>query len=283
MRTDESQAALLRIAYGEIGDWRAPQAAGKWSRNLTNRPDARALLAAQNLDVQKEGFRELCGQPLDEALFGRAAMALTNGSVGLRWNIARLLQMDTNAALAERKAALIVDSMKSTMTCRDAKHLTNIGVETFFQDDKVHSGELILWQQAHLLGITKGVTPHKIREALGSETGIVADFAAVALATTGDATTRVELYRVLTNSHSLTARFAALSCLSWKPQSEDVPALKWVAANDSFQSKPVDPFYFRMAGADQSLRGKKDAKIYPLRFMADQALKRIETNQRRSK
>ncbi len=305
MRTEESQAALLRIAYGEIGDWRSPQAAGKWSQNLTNPSIARALLAARSLDVQEEGFRKLCGQPLDNALLDKASQALTNDSVQIREIVASLFLSDTNVALAGKKARLVSMSMMTTLACRDAGRV-NRSMESFY-DGGLPAGEVALWVQAGRLGKMEGVTVGMIRENLGSETGVLRDFAilAIAYASTpaarvrhgtvaerklaltiyatngpafflGDIAVRKQLHEVLKTSESLTARFAAMSFLSWRPQPEDIPAFEWVAANDSFKSKPVDPFYFRMAGADQSLRDKKEALIYPLRFLADQSLKQLQ-------
>ena len=304
MRTEESQAALLRIAYGEIGDWRAPQAAGKWSQNLISPVNARALLAARNLDVQKEGFRKLSGHPLDNALLAKASQALTNDLVQIREIIARLFLSDTNLALTEEKVRLISRSMKTTLACRDAGRLER-SMENFCEDG-LPAGEVALWVQAGSLGKMEGVTVGMIREHLGSETGVLHEFEILAIAYAsnpaarvrhatlaerqlaqaiyatngpafflGDIAARKQLHGVLRNSESLTARFAAISFLSWRPQREDIPVFEWVAANDSFISKPVDPDYFQMAGADQSLRGKKDATIYPLRFMAEQNLKRI--------
>ena len=304
-RTDQARAALLRIAYGEIGQQHVEEAAIYYAASLEDKSQARALLVASDLDVLESGFRELCGQPLDEALLARAATAITNDSLGRLWNIARLFQMDTNGVLAERKATLIVGCMKTSLTCTGAKGLQR--ESEFFFEDGLPRGESHLSIQASLLGRTKGVTVQMIRDALGSETGVVRDFAVLAMAYAstpsrhvpydtiaqrklaltiyatndpafflGDIVVRKQLHEVLKTSLSLTARFAAMSFLSWRPQPEDIPAFEWVAANDSFKSKPVEPIYFRMAGANQSLRGKKDAEIYPLRFLAEQTLKQLD-------
>lgn len=310
-RSDAARAALLRAAYGEIGPQYVGLAASVYVNSLEDRAQAAALLAASDSGVLECGFHALRGQPLTEALLAKAATAITNDSFGLRWNTASFLQMDTNTAFAARKASLLARAMQTTLKRREARDLHQ-EQEAFFED-RLPRGEQELWTQAGLLGRTKGVTVQMILESLGSETGIVHDFAVLAMANAssparhvptdtledrkaalklyatndpaffrGDPAVCAELHGVVTNSPSVTARLAALTFLTWRPQSEDKPVFEWVAANDTFKSKPADPFYFRMAGADQSLRGKRDAAIYPLRFLAEQALKQIEANKQRS-
>jgi hypothetical protein len=311
MRSETARAALLRIAYGEIGAQYVGLAASVYVNSLEDRSQAAALLAASDSGVLECGFHALRGQPLTEALLAKAATAITNDSFGLRWNTASFLQMDTNTAFAARKASLLARAMQATLKRRDARDLRQ-EQEAFFEDG-LPRGEQELWTQAGFLGRTKGVTVQMILEALGSETGVVHDFAVLAMANAssparhvptdtledrkaalklyatndpaffrGDPAVCAELHGVLTNSPSVTARLAAMTFLTWRPQSEDKAVLEWVAANDTFKSKPADPFYFRMAGADQSLRGKRDAAIYPLRFLAEQALKQIEANKQDS-
>jgi hypothetical protein len=83
-----------------------------------------------------------------------------------------------------------------------------------------------------------------------------------------------ELRGVLLNSSSAWARIAALDLVVTEPTSEDLAAVRTLAESDPLQAKPT-PFYFRMPSADQTLEDKKDARIYPLRFLADQGLKRF--------
>lgn len=301
MRSPKTRAALLRIAYGEIGQQYAKYGASAYASVIEGQWQARALLVSFDLEIVTEGFRRLIGQPLDEELFARAAVALTNDSLDLRRSITGVFQADTNSALAARKVVLIVQSMKTTLDCRDADR-AEPSRDNFYYDSFT-AGEASLWIQAVHLGGVRGVTTQMIQDALGSERGVVRDFATIAMAHastparhvplgtlaerkealaifaaadtsffSGDVAVRSELHGVLTNSPNVTARVAALSFLSWRPQPIDEAALKWVASNDTYRAKPT-PRYYRMPGVDSSLESKLDAEIHPLRIEAEKILK----------
>lgn len=305
-RTDQARAALLRIAYGEIGQQHVEEAAIYYAASLEDKSQGRALLVSNHPKVLETGFRTVIGQPLDEALLERVATAITNDSVALRRFIAMLLQADINIALAAIKTELLARSMKSTLECSDANQPINLVGESFFDEDRIPFGEWGLREQASLLGRTKGVTVPMIREALGAERGVVRDFAVLAMAYAstpamqvpiatvaerkaaltlfatndssffrGDPAVCAELYGVLTNSPNLTARFSAMSFLSWRPQQCDRAALDWVAKHDPFKSRP-SPRYFMMPDADRSLENRYDAMIFPLRSLAEQSLRVLD-------
>lgn len=304
--TETTRAALLRIAYGDIGPQYVVPGARAFVRSLTNQSQARALLIAPQDEAIEIGFRALVGQPLGEALLARAAMGLTNDSIRLREVVACLLQADTNTTLAAIKTELLASSMKSTLECTDANQPVNLTGEAFFDDARTPYGEWSLREQACLLGKTKGVTVQMIREALGAERGVVRDFTVLAMAYAstpamqvatgtvaerkaaltlfatndpsffrGDQAVCAELYGVLTNSPNLTARFSAMSFLSWRPQQCDRAALDWVAKHDPFKSRP-SPRYFMMPDADRSLENRYDAMIFPLRILAEQSLRVLD-------
>ena len=121
LRTPNAHAALLRIAYGEIGAVDAVFAGDVYASSLTNRAEARALLAASQAGVVAMGLRVLPGQPVDASLLDRLAVILQWDSARLRYLAADVLAGDPLKGNARRKAELVLESMKTTLQCRDAE------------------------------------------------------------------------------------------------------------------------------------------------------------------
>ena len=67
------------------------------------------------------------------------------------------------------------------------------------------------------------------------------------------------------------ARMEALKFLEVNPAKEDLEAFQIVASRDPFEAQPTFR-YFEMPGADRELEDKPRARIFPLRFLAEQAL-----------
>lgn len=285
MRAAQAQGALLRIAYGEIGDWRAPEAANYYVNSLTNKSEARVLLAASNSKVINEGLRGLWvgGVPVDAELFERLQVIARSDSAETRGKVAKILSTDTNTALAAPKGHVIIESMRTTLQCQDASAPVITG-ESFFSGYWSRS-DVSLGEQAQALGQIAGRTPGFSLEDIPQGPELLNDFMVLARAVAKQPSDRPDLRRVLTRSQSSYVRFLALLAFEQGPDKnvDDIAALKRMAEEDPFAAKPLAPYYFRMPGADQSLRGKGDAMIYPLRFLAEQVVKQIEANQGSSK
>ncbi len=276
-RTDSARAALLRIAYGESGDSgrvnAAAFAAGCYVDSLEDKSGARALLIATNREVVDCGLRALRGRPVDAELFARLKVILLSDSARLRATAAKVLGDDKGGATAEDKVHVVLESMKTVEDCKDASRKVLVGEPFFFHPWSW--AEIALDRQACAMADIIGRPPPIHMDMPLPPVGMARDFVIIARAKIGDSTIRLELREVCLRSGSVWARIAAVGLLLEGPTSEDIATVKKVAESDPFQARPT-PFYFRMPDADRSLKSRTEAKIYPVRYLAQQGLKRQE-------
>jgi hypothetical protein len=267
--TKATRAALLRIAYGENGDFDDVFAASVFASRVEDRGDARALLAATKDEVIAMGLRVLPGQPIDASLLDRLAAILQGDSARLRYLAANVLAGDPLKGNARRKAQLVLESMKTTLQCRDAE--VRVGSQPGIFYHLWGWAELSLVHQAAALARICETIPEFLLEMDLPERGCAHDFLVLARAWGAEGYGRDAVRQVLLESESEMARMEALKFLEVNPAKEDLEAFQVVATQDPFETEPA-PRYFDMPGADLSLEDKPRARIFPLRFQAEHAL-----------
>jgi hypothetical protein len=267
--TKATRAALLRIAYGETGERDEVFAADVYASSLTNRAEARALLATSQARVVAMGLRVLPAQPVDASLLDRLAAILQWDSARLRYLAADVLAGDPLKGNARRKAELVLESMKTTLECRDAE--VRVGGHPWLFHHLWRWAELSLVRQAGALARICETIPEFLLEMDLPERGCVHDFLVLARAWGAEGYGRDAVRQVLLESESEMARMEALKFLQVNPAREDLEAFRIVATRDPFETEPTFR-YFEMPGADRELEAKPRARIFPFRFLAEQAL-----------
>jgi hypothetical protein len=267
--TKATRAALLRIAYGENGDVDEVFAASVFARRVEDRGDARALLAATRDEVIAMGLATLPGQPVDASLLDRLTVILQMDSARLRYLAANVLAGDPLKGNARRKAQLVLESMKTTLQCRDAE--VRVGSHTEYFHHRWTWAELSLVHQGVALARICDTIPEFLLEMDLPELGCAHDFLVLARAWGAEGSGRDAVRQVLLESESEMARMEALKFLEVNSAKEDLEAFQLVASRDPFEAEPA-PRYFDIPGADRELEDKPRARIFPLRFLAEHAL-----------
>jgi hypothetical protein len=268
--SEKGRAALLRIAYGEIGKSYAERAAQRYVYSLQNKSEARALLGSSDESVINAGLRALVGQSVDPRLLGRLDEVLNSNSSRLRAVAARVLGRDRQAPL-RKKLDLIAQSIATTEKCYDVSRPGPGGGESWFRA-RFTQGEDSLGEQAFALSELGELSLEELRDLPLPEPGLAHDFMIVGRGQAKDGTIWPDLRAVVMKSPSAYARLLGLEVLLRHQQDEDV--LKIVAEKDPLVAEATR-FYFRKEGADMSLENTLHPKIYPLRFMAQQGLREI--------
>ena len=275
-RTDAARAALLRIAYGELGEGpSAAYASGLYVASLENKTDARALLVATNFDVVVTGVRAILGQPIDPELMSMVQRLMRCDSARVRGLTAKLIRLDTNKDTAVEKAEAIARSMATTSGCVDANDPVATG-ELWF-DHYWRQAELSLAEQAYALVKIESVPADFISDLEWNEAALAEEFLSIARAACGDTAARPKLSNILLDSESPLARMMSLSVLRIDPDSGELAAIERMAQYDRFQAKPNA----RYAEVETRKRVETETSgglVYALRVMARQALEDLESD-----
>ena len=228
IRTPAAQAALLRIAYGELGEPPSPQAADLFVQTLADKKAARALLVADHPDVIRAGLRALIGSEIDPPLFNQLTNLLCSSYALVRGATANMIAADPSSPPPEA-ASWIVASMNSTQACRDATNLLAI----MDWECKFSTWEFALGQQAQALGAIRWDASSL--PSSNAAAGAVVDFLKLAKFLAGDRNAREAVRQVLLESPSPWARVQALLALTVRhPAPEDMSAIRLVASSDPF-------------------------------------------------
>jgi hypothetical protein len=239
--TKATRAALLRIAYGENGDVDEVFAASVFARRVEDRGDARALLAATRDEVVAMGLATLPGHPVDVSLLERLGVILQGDSARVRYLAADVLAGDPLKGFAQRKAELVLHSMKTTLRCRDAE--ARVGGHPWLFHHPWRWAELSLVSQAASLASICETIPGFLLEMDLPERGYARDFLVLARAWGAEGSGRDAVRQVLLESESEMARLQALKLLEVNPTTEDLEAFQVVASRDPFEAEPTFQYF----------------------------------------
>ena len=275
MGTEQARAAMLRIAYGEIGGQYVGYAASVYARTLREKCQVRALLVSDSEKCLEAGLAPLMRLRLYECVMDRELFELLRRTIRfdsalLRSSSADAMQATAGTNYGSTVAQLIVDSMKTTLQTKDANQMIAVGPDHINFSESWKRGEYSLSEQALALGRVKGLPLRRLAELTPSEPGLVWEAVLLARFVAGEEAVRSEFYHLLTNCPSARLRWVGLHTIFRLPlrqedslhrhrlTEEEITVVKRMAETDPYE----------VAGFPEENQ-KKGPKVFPIREKAD--------------
>jgi len=269
-KSEKARAALLRIAYGEIGDHYVINAASWFRMSLEDKCLARPLLVADNPEVCDCGLGATKGCHVDGQLFALLKRCLCLDSALTRHNAAWVLAASTDDGLSKAKAELILESMKTTLATKDSKRKITFGTEMAYQNIWP-IGEYSLSEQAKLLGKLPGIASETLRLAAPNEDGPVRNYMTLARAYAGDNGVKNDVKRLLKESQSERLRLCAVEAFAALANKDDIPFLQTIAETDPSHREAVAGHY--QESDARVVDG--ETVVFPVRMAAGEVVKSL--------
>jgi len=266
--TAKAQDALLDIALGRTAAelpgshaW----AARAYIEVIPDKADARELLASRESAVLNPALLALRGVPVDAALLKRIREIVERQEkdaanwLGLRVSTANVVSSDTRAVLLSERVELLVTMLSGVAQMPDRD---KIG----YHSSMTH-GERAYRALLNALRDMPAEARPILEEASDQERGIVRELLVIARADRGDSAVRKDIHRILADAQAGLRRAWAARALSVIGTAEDLPLLRRLAETDAMS---------RGRGGDVGPPGFRDAKFYPVRDAAKDAIQALE-------
>jgi hypothetical protein len=267
--TAKARAALLDIALARTADrlsslhaW----AANAYLRAILDKADARELLASNEAQVLNSALLAIKGLPVDEPLVDRIRQITQRKEEGgpawmaIRFAAADVLSSDPRAVLLKERVDLVLAMLAD--------------VAKMPEPDKVYWPGYLTYSESayhHMLYDLRQMPAEAgplLRDACGKGRGVERDVVVMARALRGDAAVRNDVRAILADGQAGLRRAWAANALEAIGSAEDLPLLRKLAETDPFQRD--------RGGCVGPPPGIREAKFYPVREAAKQAIRAIE-------
>jgi len=266
--TAKARGALLDVALGRTAD-KLPSSHGWAARAyltvIPNKADARELLASNDSGVLNAALLALRGQPVDEELMERLRQ-IARRKEGWKdgWNApafaaADVASADPRPVLLEERVALLVDLLS------DVAGMPG-------KDKPIRHGHMNRVEAAYfslLIDLTDmpAEAGPLLKQASAKRRGVQREVLIIARARRGDATAREGIGAILADKKAGLRRAWAARALGVIGSAKDLPLLKRLAETDPLA---------RERGGDVGPPGFRQAKFYPVREAAKDAIRAVE-------
>lgn len=264
--TGKAQEALLDIALGRGA---AKGRGSSWAaKNYVNiiqdKSNAAKLLDSTDSSVLDSALKALKGQPVEADLLEKLKKLLIAKDYHLRNEAAAVMGKDPGTRYVSEKLTSIIETLDIVEQLPDANEPFHNPHAVGTISDHYYNSLL------DALSEMKGADDY-LRQTTGNLSGKTYWCVVIARAKRGDASVKTDLYSIINNLSAEFFRCRAVRSLGSIGTKEDLPFLRELEKNDSFE---VEKFSCLLPKD-----GRQIEKIYPVRLEAGWAIKSIEKKQ----